>query len=114
MRAVGRNLSGGRGGWVWGGGGIFCDRWVFVLGDPRTAQSKFSMPASYFRAPVAVKIERDTPALCVRISIFGRSGVPSKVESKNPYFQVHPRIFRARVLRTARAGSRALRAGCLF
>ena len=57
---------------------FFWDRWVLVLGDPRTPQSKFSMPASYFRAPVVVKIEWDTPALCVRISVFGRSGVPGK------------------------------------
>ena len=67
-------------------GCIFWDRWVLVLGDPRTVPLKFSMLASYFRAPGPVTIERGAPALYVGILIFGRSGVPSKMESKIAYF----------------------------
>ena len=51
-----------------------------VLSDARTIPSKFSMPASYFRAPRTVKIEWGGRALPLHISIFGRSGIPSKRE----------------------------------
>ena len=53
---------------------------MLVLGDARAIPSKFSMPASYFRAPRTVKIEWGGRALPLHISIFGRSGIPSKTE----------------------------------
>ena len=62
-----------------------------VLSDARTIPSKFSMPASYFRAPRTVKIEWGGRALPLHISIFGRSGIPSKMESKTINFEVRAR-----------------------
>ena len=61
---------------------LFCDRRALVLGGARTIPSKFSMPASYFRAPITMKIEWGGRAMPLQISIFGRSGIPNKIESK--------------------------------
>ena len=82
----------------------FFNQWALVLGDVRTIPSKFSMPASYFRGPRTVKIEWGGRALPLHISIFGRSGIPSKVESKRHLSEV-----RAWSMQRARAP--ALRAG---
>ena len=80
-----------------------------VLSDARTIPSKFSMPASYFRAPRTVKIEWGGRALPLQISIFGRSGIPSKIESKTIILG-GPRA----LLLAARASTCASRSKCIL
>ena len=76
---------------------FFLGRWVLVLGDTRAIPSIFFMPASYFRAPSTVRIEWEGRALYLQISIFGRSGIPSKRETKSYIFAVFSRPARIKV-----------------